>query len=152
LINLDHPDPRFLNENGFDLPVNLNVLYIMGNGKAIPVDLNSLISRLSSGKISELYIITDKEGISQIPDEIGSLKNLRILGLYGNKIAQLPASIGELTQLEVLYIDGNPINKLPETISKLKKLKMIGIAGTQISDEEQIRIQKQLPNCKILVK
>lgn len=150
-INLDHPDPRFLSENGFELPGNLDVLFITGNGKAIPVDLNSLITKLSSGKISELYMIFNLGGISVIPDEIGSLKNLRTLGLYGNKIAQLPASISELTHLEVLYIDGNPIKELPDSIGYLKNLKILGIAGTQINPEEQARIQKQLPNCKILV-
>lgn len=150
-INLDHPDPRFLNENGFQLPDNLDVLFMTGNGKAIPADLNSLITKLSSGKISELFMIFDLGGISVIPDEIGSLKNLRTLGLYGNKIAQLPASICELAHLEVLYIDGNPIKELPDSIGDLKNLKILGIAGTQISSGEQARIQKQLPNCKILV-
>lgn len=150
-IDLDHPDRRFLTENGFELPVNLDVLFLTGNGKSIPVDLNSLITMLSSGKISELYMIFDLEGISVIPEEIGSLKNLRTLGLYGNKIAQLPASIGGLTHLEVLYIDGNPIKELPESIGDLKNLRILGIAKTLISAEEQAHIQKQLPNCKILV-
>jgi hypothetical protein len=149
-INLDHPDRRYLTENGFELPANLDVLFVTGNGKAMPVDLNSLITRLSSGNISELYMIFDSEGISEIPNEIGNLKNLRTLGLYGNRISQLPASIGELTQLEAFYIDGNPIKELPKSIGGLKNLKALGIAGTQISTEEQARIQKQLPNCKIL--
>lgn len=150
-INLDHPDPRFLTADGFDLPNNLEMLIISGNGKAIPVDLNSLFTKLSSRYIRELYITKDKEGISEIPDNIGELKDLKKLGLYGNNIAQLPASIGQLTQLEVLYIDGNPIHQLPETISGLKELKVLGIAKTQISAEEQARLQKQLPNCKILL-
>jgi hypothetical protein len=150
-IDLDHPDRRFVTDDGFDLPANLDVLFMTGNGKAISVDLNSLITKLSSGKTSELYMIFDLGGISEIPDEIGSLKNLKTLGLYGNKIAQLPASIGELTHLEALYIDGNPIKELPESIGDLKKLKILGIAKTLISPEEQAHIQKLLPNCKILV-
>jgi hypothetical protein len=149
-INLDHPDPRFLTNNGFELPVNLEVLFIRGNGKAIPVDLNALISKLSPERLSELYLICDLEGISEIPEDIGSLSNLRILALYGNKISKLPASIGKLTQLEALYIDGNPILELPETINGLKNLKKLGISGTQISVERKARLQKQLPNCKIL--
>src|ERR1035437_9489485 len=132
-IDLDHPDRRFVTVDGFDLPANLDVLFMTGNGKSIPVDLNSLITKLSSGKISELYMIFDLGGISVIPDEIGSLKNLRTLGLYGNKIAQLPASIGKLTHLEVLYIDGNPIKELPESIGELKNLRILGIAKTLIS-------------------
>jgi len=151
-INLDHPDPRFLSNDGFELPNNIDLLFITGNGKAIPVDLNALFTKLSSRYINRLYLIRDKEGISEIPNEIGNLKNLRVLGLYGNNIAQLPASIGDLTQLEELYIDVNPIRELPETIGALKKLKKLGIAKTQINAQEQAHIQKLLPNCQLLLK
>jgi len=151
-INLDHPDPRFLSKDGFQLPNNLDLLFITGNGKAIPVDLNALFTMLSSRNINQLYLTKDKGGISEIPKEIGNLKNLRVLGLYGNNIAQLPASIGNLTQLEELYLDVNPIHQLPITIGALKKLKKLGIAKTQISAEEQVRLQKLLPNCQILLK
>ena len=150
-INLDKPDSRFLTENGFNLPNNLELLVISGNGKSIPVDLNSLFTMLSSRYIRELYITRDKEGITQIPDKIGELKDLKKLALYGNNISQLPGSIGQLIHLEVLYIDGNPIEKLPETIGNLKELKILGIAKTQINAVEQAHIQKQLPNCKILL-
>ncbi len=151
-INLDHPDPRFLTKNGFELPTNIDLLFITGNGKAIPVDLNALFTMLSSRNINQLFLIRDKEGISEIPNEIGSLKNLRTLALFGNNISKLPVSIGDLTQLEELYIDANPIHELPETIGALKKLKKLGIANTQISTQEQARIQKLLPNCQILLK
>jgi Leucine-rich repeat (LRR) protein len=151
-INLDHPDRRFLNESGFDLPNNIDLLLITGNGKSIPVDLNALLTKLSSRDINQLYLTRDKDGISEIPIEIGNLRTLRVLGMYGNNIAQLPASIGDLTQLEELYIDVNPIQKLPETIGSLKKLKKLGIAKTQIDAQEQARIQKLLPNCQILLK
>ena len=107
---------------------------------------------LSSKNIYQLYLTSDKEGISEIPNEIGNLKNLRTLALFGNNISKLPASIGDLMQLEELYIDVNPIEKLPETISALKKLKILGIAKTRISAEEQVRIQKLLPNCQLLLK
>ena len=151
-INLDHPDPRFLSKDGFELPTNIDLLFITGNGKAIPVDLNALFTMLSSRNINQLFLIRDKEGISEIPNEIGSLKNLRTLALFGNNISKLPASIGDLTQLEELYIDVNPIGYLPETIGALKKLKKLGIAKTQITAQEQARIQKLLPNCQILLK
>lgn len=151
LLNLDRPDRRFITESGFDLPNNLDVLILRGNGSGMPVDFNSLLSELSGVKIRELYITNDKEGVSQIPGDIGSLKNLKILGLFGNNISQLPNSIGELTQLEELYLDANPIAELPKSISELKALKILGIALTKISSFEKERIQKLLPNCKILL-
>lgn len=151
-IFLDHPDRRFVTENGFDLPANLHSLFITGNGKSIPIDLSSLIEKLSSSTVTELYLTRDNEGISEIPTEIGTLKNLRVLALYGNNLSQLPPSIGELSQLEVLYIDANPIKEISGNIGGLKNLRTLGIAKTQISATEQANIQKLLPNCQILLK
>ena len=151
LLNLDHPDRRFITESGFDLPNKLDVLILRGNGSGMPVDFNSLLSELSGMKIRELYVTNDKEGVSRVPEDIGSLKNLKILGLFGNNISLLPNSIGELSQLEELYLDANPIGELPESIGELKELKILGIAQTKISTSEKARIQKLLPNCKILL-
>lgn len=151
LLNLDQPDRRFITESGFDLPNNLDVLILRGNGSNTPIDFNSLLSELSDGNIRELYITNDKEGVSTIPGAIGNLKSLKILGLFGNNISQLPDSIGQLSRLEELYIDANPIEKLPESFGNLKELKILGIAQTKISTSEKARIQKLLPNCKILL-
>jgi Leucine-rich repeat (LRR) protein len=152
VIDLDKPDGRFYNEEGFQLPGNLETLIIRGNASGIRIDLNSLFGKLNSETLTELYIINDKHGITVIPDGIGEFKYLKKLGLYGNHISQLPAAIGNLTDLEVLYIDVNPIAKLPESIGKLKSLKTLGIARTGIGESEKQRIQKMLPNCNILVK
>ncbi|MEI8048419.1 MAG: hypothetical protein WCI92_13625 [Bacteroidota bacterium] len=152
IINLDKPDPRFYNSEGFQLPSNLETLIIRGNASGIPINLNSLFGKLNPETLTELYITNDRLGISDLPDAIGELKNLKKLGLYGNHISQLPASIGNLAELELLYIDINPISELPGTIGKLKNLKTLGIAKTEISESEKQRIQKMLPNCNILVK
>jgi Leucine-rich repeat (LRR) protein len=64
----------------------------------------------------------------------------------------LPGSIQNLINLEELYVDLNPIEILPEGINRLKNLKMLGIAKTGISESERSRIQKLVPNCKILTK
>lgn len=151
LLNLDRPDRRFITESGFDLPNKLDILILRGNGSGTPIDFNSLLSEISDGNLSELYITNDKEGVSTIPEEMGRLKNLKKLGLFGNNISELPASMGELSQLEELYIDANPIEKLPESIGDLKGLKILGIAQTKISTSEKAHIQKLLPNCKILL-
>ena len=152
VIDLDKPDRRFLNSEGFQLPGNLETLIIRGNASGIPVNLNALFEKLNTETLTELYITNDKLGISVIPDGIGEFKNLRKLGLYGNHISQLPTSIGNLTGLELLYIDMNPISKLPESIGKLQKLRTLGIAKTEIGESEKQRIQKILPNCNRLVK
>jgi len=78
------------------------------------------------------------------------LTKLKKLGLYNNEIHVLSNSISGLNELEELYIDLNPIEKLPEGIDRLKNLKIIGIAKTGINENERSRLQKLIPNCKIL--
>jgi Leucine-rich repeat (LRR) protein len=152
IINMDKPDPRFYNSEGFQLPSNLQTLIIRGNGSGIKLDLDALFGKLNPETLTELYITNNKLGISVIPEGIGELRNLTKLGLFGNHITQLPSSIGNLTELELLYIDVNPIAEFPGTIGKLHNLKTLGIAKTEIGETEKQRIHKMLPNCNILVK
>ena len=71
--------------------------------------------------------------LTELPDKIERLTNLKTLILNSNKLTTLPATIGKLTNLEVLDLSINKdldiigeidkINKLP----KLKVLKLIDV-------------------------
>ena len=150
VINLDNPDSRFP-LNDLSKYNNLQTLMVRDNASAVKVDMNELINQLQNVPIYYLYITNDKTGVDIIPESIGNLSNLSILGLFGNNISKLPESIGNLTLLKELYIDANPITSLPGSISKLKNLKILGIAKTNISVSDRNKIQALLPNCKILL-
>ena len=90
--------------------------------------------------------------IDSLPAEIGDFKNLKTLDLTYNDLNQLPAQIGELKKLEVLSLKGNDLSYLPVEIGKLKKLKYLNLEGNTISKEEQQKIKKLLPGCKIIFK
>lgn len=71
------------------------------------------------------------QGISELPPEIGRLKNLKTLNLgirygkektYKNQLYELPAEIGQLTNLQRLDFSGNRLVSLPESIGKLINL------------------------------
>jgi len=151
IINLDKPDSRNALD-GLGRYSNLQTLLVRGNYSSVKIDINTVIEQLQSLPIYNLYITNDKTGLNTIPESIGKLVNLTILGLFGNNISQLPESIGALTSLEELYIDSNPISNLPSSIGRLKKLKVLGVAKTNISETERIKIQALLPNCKILLR
>jgi Leucine-rich repeat (LRR) protein len=57
----------------------------------------------------------------QLPKNIGNLKKLKIMDLFGTGIRRIPESLSECP-LEYLEIDGN-FRTMPETFGKLSKLK-----------------------------
>jgi len=131
---------------------NLQILYIKGTKTGTEIDLGALIDLLADKPVTDLYLVRNYAGTRTIPESIGNLTKLKKLALYGNQISSLPGSIQNLTGLEELYVDLNPIERLPEVINQLKNLKILGIAKTSINESERSRIQKLVPNCKILIK
>jgi Leucine-rich repeat (LRR) protein len=88
--------------------------------------------------------------IKTVPPEIKKLKNLHKLYIEECDLTFLPEEICELKYLQVLHIQRNKITKLPENIGKLKNLKELNLGSNPIPESEVQRVQKLLPNCKIL--
>lgn len=70
--------------------------------------------------------------IKVFPEEIGKLKSLKELFLNGSRIEILPDSIGDLTNLEKLYLNDNELKKIPEAIGKLSSLDILVLSGNPI--------------------
>lgn len=60
-----------------------------------------------------------------LPDEICDLVHLRFLYLPKADISYLPENIGALKELEVLCIWGTKVNRLPDSCRELKKIKSL---------------------------
>ncbi|MCP4344129.1 MAG: TIR domain-containing protein, partial [Desulfobacterales bacterium] len=56
--------------------------------------------------------------LSQLPPEIGELKNLQSLTLRNNQLSQLPPEIGELKNLQSLTLSSNQLSQLPSDIAE----------------------------------
>lgn len=128
----------------------LNVLYIRGNMRTYHIDIEKIINTLETTGIEELYISNCLDGLTTLPGSISKLKNLRSLGLFGNKISEIPKTVGELENLEVLYLDSNPITELPYTIKKLTNLKILSLSSTKISPSDINRLKQKYPEVRII--
>ena len=100
----------------------------------------------SDKPLNEWYgIETDIKGISSInlsnnglvgslPEEIGNIKELRFLYLYGNELSgKIPNSIGE-TDLRGIYLHDNQLSgEIPEEIGKLTNLIYLSLNTNSLS-------------------
>jgi len=65
-------------------------------------ELIALIEKAAREGSTDLDL--SREGITQLPEQIGQLVNLESLDLEGNHLEQLPQSIGKLKQLTHLFL------------------------------------------------
>lgn len=73
-----------------------------------------------------------KKGLTEIPEEVFDMKDLKVLRLYGNHLDSIPERIGELANLERLYLGKNDIVYLPNSIGRLKKLEILSIQYNEL--------------------
>lgn len=57
--------------------------------------------------------------LSQIPEEIGVLTQLKRLRLINNSLTSLPSSLKSLSRLQVVEVENNKLQKLPSVLRKL---------------------------------
>jgi len=67
------------------------------------------------------------KNLQELPPEISTLKNLKTLYLFRDKLTVIPKEIGELENLETLILSSNKLTSLPTEMGNLKKLKKLSI-------------------------
>ena len=81
------------------------------------------------------------KGITELPPEIGQLKNLKKLDLgnrwdtpdeFKNKLTRLPDEIGQLTTLQTLELGFNQLTALPEAICQLTSLQTLNLYNNRL--------------------
>lgn len=71
----------------------------------------------------ETLVLADND-LSEISDQIGSFKKLRMLDLGHNKLTSLPDSLADLTGLtDFLYLHDNQLASLPPGLGRLTRLR-----------------------------
>eukprot|EP00904_Undaria_pinnatifida_P000195 jgi/Undpi1/10176/HiC_scaffold_28.g12629.m1 len=84
-----------------------------------------------------------EHGLKQVPDDLFSLVNLRVVNMSSNSLKLLPAAISTLVKLKTLRLDGNQLDDLPD-LSALSVLTDISARGNRLSGPSAL---KGLPLC-----
>jgi len=79
------------------------------------------------------YLILTRNDLTSLPAEIAQLRNLKHLYLNSNKLTSLPTEIGRLTNLTILNLDDNRLMYLPESIGNLKNLTVLSLNKNRLT-------------------
>jgi len=71
--------------------------------------------------------------ITKIPEALGNLSNLTLLDLSDNQIAEIPEALGKLSNLTELYLSRNQIAEIPEILGNLSDLTQLDLGANQIA-------------------
>nr|KAJ3421913.1 hypothetical protein HK105_001868 [Polyrhizophydium stewartii] len=82
--------------------------------------------------VDALSDLTDNT-IKHVPKEIGQLTGLRFLSLSGCGVEELPEEIGNLMLLDEILLDGNNLSKLPESFANLTNVERLLLNGNSFA-------------------
>ena len=74
------------------------------------------------------------DGMKNVPDSIGELKNLKTLEISNVGIEHLPESMGNLVKLEVVNLNENKINRLPDSFGNLVNIKYLSLYSNKLNE------------------
>src|SRR5438045_3508355 len=63
--------------------------------------------------------------LTELPESLSELTQLRSLNLSNNQLAALPESLDQLTQLESLNLSINKLTEIPEWLGRLTQLQSL---------------------------
>jgi E3 ubiquitin-protein ligase LRSAM1 len=84
--------------------------------------------------------LTTLEGGGSLAD----LNLLQVLNLNDNRLRKLPDQIGTLAQLRELFVAHNQLEKLPSTMGRLRKLTILDVAHNRLSSIQTIACMSEL--------
>lgn len=129
---------------------NLRVLRLYGaldgsdaeEGAAAPASrpLPETLGKLSS--LEELDL--GRNGLTELPKQVASLKGLKKLGLDYNEIGVLPSFVGNLTNLRELSLNSNGGVKLPDSLANVKGLKLF-MGNNKLTLRDQASLRGRFP-------
>ncbi|MEG3987745.1 leucine-rich repeat domain-containing protein, partial [Microcoleus sp. S28C3] len=88
---------------------------------------------LLGGKFDEEKIEWVGNKLTEFPDAVLQLTNLKILNLGGNQITAIPEAIWQLSNLTQLDLRGNQITAIPEELCQLSNLTQLDLRDNQIT-------------------
>jgi Leucine-rich repeat (LRR) protein len=71
--------------------------------------------------------------LTELPESLAELTELRSLNLSRNELTMLPEWLGQLTQLQSLYLSHNQLAMLPEWLGQLTQLQSLNLSHNQLA-------------------
>ncbi len=103
---------------------------------AVELDLSGLDLTEVPEAIAQLTnlksLVLDNNELTSLPDAIAQLTNLKSLDIENNQLTNLPKSIVQLTNLQELYVCDNQLTSLPEEIAQLINLRRLFLDNNQL--------------------
>lgn len=91
------------------------------------------IEQLKSGQLKGIKRVQFAEALTQFPQEIFSLANsLEVLDLSDNKLSELPDNLSDLHQLKILFLTNNCFESVPLVLAHCPKLEMISFKSNNL--------------------
>ena len=95
-------------------------------------DWFGVICDVGQSKVIRLEL-TFNQLSGDLPTELGNLRNLIFISLYGNQLTSIPAALGQLSQLETLVMGANLLITLPAELGNLGSLKVLWLSENQLT-------------------
>lgn len=91
------------------------------------------LAQLKNGELKGIRRLQLSAGLTQFPEEIYALADsLEILDLSNNNLSDLPDDLHRLKQLKILFCANNQFKHVPECLAQCDKLDTIGFKHNQI--------------------
>ena len=130
--------------NSFKKLKSLKQLHVSGNEG---LDYNQLVENLKESEIEELSIPLNS--LSDIPEGIKHLSNLKVLDIRKNFLSELPEGVSELEKLETFKSEENIFLNVNDELSKFKGLNIKYLSFDEVKPEEYDEIKSIFPNAVI---
>lgn len=92
------------------------------------------LKQLIDGQLHGITRLQLAEDLTEFPLEILSLADsLEVLDLSNNQLSELPQEITQLVNLRIVFMSNNKFTVLPEVLGQCPKLEMVGFKSNQIS-------------------
>ncbi|NAZ44923.1 protein kinase [Vibrio toranzoniae] len=103
------------------------------------------LEQLKSGQLKRTKRLKLSEDLIEFPLEILELADsLEILDLSGNQLSDLPQELTQLTNLRIIFASNNLFTHLPDVLGSLPKLEMVGFKTNQIKTVSEESLPAQL--------
>jgi len=90
----------------------------------------------SMGQLTQLRTLSlANNQLTALPEWLGQLTQLKTLSLANHQLTALPESMGQLTQLQYLSLDNNQLTALPESMGQLTQLQMLSLLNNPLNPE-----------------